>query len=159
MGKEVTRSELINIRRQLKRDGKKVVFTNGCFDILHRGHIEYLTNARSLGDILIVGINTDASVKRIKGDKRPIVCQGDRAFIIAALEAVDYVCLFDEDTPYKLIESIVPDILVKGSDWTIDTIVGREIVEGAGGKVQTIGFVSNRSTTDIIKKIAGGGTS
>jgi D-beta-D-heptose 7-phosphate kinase/D-beta-D-heptose 1-phosphate adenosyltransferase len=158
MGKEVTRTELIDIRKQLKREGKKVVFTNGCFDILHRGHVEYLTKARALGDVLFVGINTDASVKRIKGQNRPIICQEDRAFVLSALQVVDYVCLFDEDTPHKLIELIVPDVLVKGSDWLIDSIVGRDIVEGAGGKVQTIHFVSKRSTTDIIKKIVEGGT-
>ena len=158
MGKEVTRTELIDIRKQLKREGKKVVFTNGCFDILHRGHVEYLTKARALGDVLFVGINTDASVKRIKGQNRPIICQEDRAFVLSALQVVDYVCLFDEDTPHKLIELIVPDVLVKGSDWLIDSIVGRDIVEGAGGKVQTIHFVSKCSTTDIIKKIVEGGT-
>jgi D-beta-D-heptose 7-phosphate kinase/D-beta-D-heptose 1-phosphate adenosyltransferase len=158
MGKEVTHTELIDIRKRLKREEKKVVFTNGCFDILHRGHVEYLTKARALGDVLFVGINTDASVKRIKGQNRPIICQEDRAFVLSALQVVDYVCLFDEDTPHKLIELIVPDVLVKGSDWLIDSIVGRDIVEGAGGKVQTIDFVSNRSTTDIIKKIVEGGT-
>jgi D-beta-D-heptose 7-phosphate kinase/D-beta-D-heptose 1-phosphate adenosyltransferase len=158
MGKQVTLTELIGIRKQLKREGKSVVFTNGCFDIIHRGHVEYLTKARALGDALFVGVNTDASVKRIKGQKRPIICQEDRAYVLAALQAVDYVCLFEEDTPQKLIESIVPDVLVKGSDWAIDSIVGREIVEEAGGKVQAIEFVSERSTTDIIKKIVEGGT-
>jgi rfaE bifunctional protein nucleotidyltransferase chain/domain len=158
MGKQVTLTELVVIRKQLKREGKRVVFTNGCFDILHRGHVEYLTKARALGDVLFVGVNTDASVRRIKGQKRPIICQEDRAYVLAALQAVDYVCLFEEDTPQKLIESIVPDVLVKGSDWAIDSIVGREIVEEAGGKVQTIEFVSERSTTDIVKKIVEGGT-
>jgi D-beta-D-heptose 7-phosphate kinase/D-beta-D-heptose 1-phosphate adenosyltransferase len=158
MGNVVTRTELIEIRKQLKHEGKKIVFTNGCFDILHRGHVEYLTKAKALGDVLFVGVNTDASVKRIKGPKRPVVCQEDRAFVLAAMKAVDYVCLFDEDTPQQLIEMIVPDVLVKGSDWKIDSIVGRDIVETAGGKVQVIDFFPNRSTTDIIQKIAKVGT-
>lgn len=158
MGKEVTRTELVEIRKKLKREGKKVVFTNGCFDILHRGHIEYLTKAKALGDVLFVGVNTDASVTRIKGPKRPVVCQEDRAYVLAAMQAVDYVCLFDEDTPQKLIEALVPDILVKGSDWAVNTIVGRDIVEAAGGEVKTIDFIPNRSTTDIIQKIVKSGT-
>ena len=158
MGYIVTRADLVRIRKELKREGKKVVFTNGCFDIVHRGHIEYLTKAKALGDVLLVGMNTDASVKRLKGTKRPIVCQDDRAFVLAAFRVVDYVCLFNEDTPYDLIKAVVPDVLVKGSDWTLDSIVGKDIVEAAGGTVQTIDFVPNRSTTDIIKKIADGKT-
>ncbi|MGD1044879.1 MAG: D-glycero-beta-D-manno-heptose 1-phosphate adenylyltransferase [Bacteroidota bacterium] len=156
MGDVVTRADLVQIREKLKREGKEVVFTNGCFDIVHRGHIEYLTKAKALGDVLLVGINTDASVRRLKGTTRPIVCQDDRALVLAAFRMVDYVCLFDEDTPYELIKTVVPDVLVKGSDWTIDAIVGKDIVEAAGGTVQTIDFLPNRSTTDIIKKIAGG---
>ena len=154
MGEVVTRAGLVQMRQKLKREGKKVVFTNGCFDILHRGHVEYLTKAKALGDALFVGMNTDASVKRLKGANRPIVCQDDRAFVLAALGMVDYVCLFEEDTPHELIKAVVPDVLVKGSDWTIDAIVGKDIVEAAGGTVQTIDFIPNRSTTDIIKKIA-----
>jgi D-beta-D-heptose 7-phosphate kinase/D-beta-D-heptose 1-phosphate adenosyltransferase len=149
---------LVRIREKLKREGRKVVFTNGCFDIVHRGHVEYLTKAKALGDVLLVGMNTDASVKRLKGTTRPIVCQDDRAFVLAAFHVVDYVCLFNEDTPHDLIKAVVPDVLVKGSDWTIDSIVGKDIVEAAGGTVQTIDFVPNRSTTDIIKKIAEGKT-
>jgi D-beta-D-heptose 7-phosphate kinase/D-beta-D-heptose 1-phosphate adenosyltransferase len=137
----------------LKRDGKKVVFTNGCFDILHRGHVEYLTKAKSLGEVLFIGMNTDASVRRLKGPKRPVVCEGDRAFVLAALSVVDYVCLFDEDTPYELIKAVVPDVLVKGSDWAIDAIVGKDIVESVGGIVKTIDFVPDRSTTNIIQRI------
>jgi D-beta-D-heptose 7-phosphate kinase/D-beta-D-heptose 1-phosphate adenosyltransferase len=156
MGAVVTRAELAQIREKLKREGRKVVFTNGCFDIVHRGHVEYLTKAKALGDILVVGMNTDASVRRLKGTTRPIVCQDDRALVLAAFRVVDYVCLFDEDTPHELIKTVVPDVLVKGSDWTIDSIVGKDIVEAAGGTVQTIDFVPNRSTTDIIKKIANG---
>ena len=154
MGAVVTRAELIQMRKTLKQAEKKVVFTNGCFDIVHRGHVEYLTKAKALGDVLFVGMNTDTSVRRLKGEARPIVCQDDRAFVLAAFHVVDYVCLFDEDTPYELIKAIVPDVLVKGSDWTIDSIVGKDIVETAGGTVQTIEYVPNRSTTDIIKKIA-----
>ena len=154
----VTCTELVQIREKFRQDGKKVVFTNGCFDIIHRGHVDYLTKAKALGDVLLVGINTDASVRRLKGTARPIVCQDDRAFVLSALRVVDYVCLFDEDTPYELIKVVVPDVLVKGSDWTIDSIVGKDIVEAAGGTVQTIDFVSNRSTTDIIKKIVAGKT-
>jgi D-beta-D-heptose 7-phosphate kinase/D-beta-D-heptose 1-phosphate adenosyltransferase len=140
----------------LKREGKKVVFTNGCFDIIHRGHVEYLTKAKALGDVLMVGMNTDASVRRLKGTARPVVCQEDRAFVLAAFRVVDYVCLFEEDTPHDLISIVVPDVLVKGSDWAIDSIVGKDIVEAAGGSVQTIDFIPNRSTTDIIKKISSG---
>ena len=143
MGDVVTRSDLITIREQAKCEGKTVVFTNGCFDIIHRGHIEYLNKAKALGNVLVVGMNTDASVRRLKGKTRPIVCQDDRAFILAAFRVVDYVCLFDEDTPYELIKAIVPDVLVKGSDWAIASIVGKDIVEAAGGTVQTIEFVPN----------------
>jgi D-beta-D-heptose 7-phosphate kinase/D-beta-D-heptose 1-phosphate adenosyltransferase len=154
MGDIVVRAELVRIREELKREGRKVVFTNGCFDIVHRGHVEYLTKAKALGDVLFVGMNNDASVKRLKGITRPIVCQDDRAFVLSAFRVVDYVCLFNEDTPHDLIKAVVPDVLVKGSDWTIDSIVGKDIVEAAGGSVQTIDFVPNRSTTDIINKIA-----
>lgn len=157
MGEVVVHTDLLKIRERLKREGKKVVFTNGCFDIVHRGHVEYLTKAKALGDVLLVGMNTDASVQRLKGPQRPVVSQDDRAFVLAALRVVDYVCLFDEDTPYNLIKAVVPDVLVKGSDWAIDSIVGKDIVEAAGGKVQTIDYVPNRSTTNIIQKIADGG--
>ena len=156
MADVVTRADLVQIRENLRHEGRKVVFTNGCFDIVHRGHVEYLTKAKALGDVLFVGINTDASVRRLKGSTRPIVCQDDRALVLAAFRVVDYVSLFDENTPRELIKAVVPDVLVKGSDWAIDSIVGKDIVEAAGGTVQTIDFVSNRSTTDIIKKIADG---
>jgi len=158
MGEVVTHTDVLKIRERLKRDGKKIVFTNGVFDIVHRGHVEYLTKAKALGDVLFVGINTDASVQRLKGPQRPIVSQDDRAFVLAALRVVDYVCLFDENTPYNLIKVVVPDVLVKGSDWAIDSIVGKDIVEAAGGKVQTIDYIPNRSTTSIIQKIAASGT-
>lgn len=145
------RKEIVEIRKKLKKEGKKVVFTNGCFDILHAGHVDYLNKSKDLGDILIVGLNSDISVKRIKGDLRPIVPQGERGFIIGNLKAVDYVTFFDEDTPGELISSIIPDVLVKGADWKIDQIVGREVVEMNGGEVKTIEFVNNRSTTNIIQ--------
>jgi rfaE bifunctional protein nucleotidyltransferase chain/domain len=153
MGEVLLQNSLIRIRQQLKRSGKRVVFTNGCFDILHRGHVDYLSKARALGDILIVGVNTDASVKRLKGDHRPIVQEDDRAAVLAALGVVDYVCLFDEDTPHELIRALVPDILVKGADWSVGDIVGKDIVEAAGGTVHTIEFLPNRSTTSIIQRI------
>ena len=153
MGEVLPRERLVEIRGQFKKAGKRVVFTNGCFDILHRGHVAYLAKARALGDILIIGVNTDASVSRLKGPNRPIVQEDDRAEVLAALGVVDYVCLFDEDTPYELIRALVPNILVKGADWSVGDIVGKDIVEAAGGAVHTIEFLPNRSTTDIIQKI------
>ncbi len=146
--------EAIRKRREdLRKEGKKVVFTNGVFDIIHRGHVEYLTRAKAFGDILIVGINSDASVRRIKGAQRPIVGESDRAFVVAHLTPVDYVCTFSEDTPLDLIITLVPDVLVKGADWKIDEIVGREVVERAGGTVAAIEFVPDRSTSGIIERI------
>lgn len=145
--------ELLVIRSKLKKENKKVVFTNGCFDILHTGHVDYLTKAKSFGDILIVALNSDSSVTRIKGDKRPIVPLNERAFIISNLKAVDFVTSFEENTPYETIKKLMPDILVKGADWKIDDIVGKDIVESAGGKVETIEFVNFQSTTNIIKTI------
>jgi D-glycero-beta-D-manno-heptose 1-phosphate adenylyltransferase len=148
-----TLKELISIRKQLKRGSKKVVFTNGCFDIIHAGHVDYLCKAKELGNVLIVGLNTDDSVKRIKGDKRPIMKESERAIILANLKPVDYVVLFDEETPIKLIEELVPDVLVKGADWDIDEIIGKDIVINKGGKVRNINYEVNQSTTDIIKSI------
>lgn len=153
MGKVLSRNDLIPIRQQLRKAGRRVVFTNGCFDILHHGHVDYLSKAKEQGDVLIVGLNTDNSVKRLKGAGRPIVEEGDRAAVIAALGVVDYVCLFDEDTPYELIRALVPDILVKGADWSVNDIVGKDIVESAGGSVHAIEFLPNRSTSKIIQKI------
>ena len=132
MGKVVNINEIVQIVKELKSEGKKVVFTNGCFDILHRGHVEYLAKAKELGDVLIVGLNSDSSVKQIKGDGRPIVSQEDRAFILSNLAFVDYVVIFDEPTPYELISKIIPDVLVKGNDWAIEDVVGRDIVEANG---------------------------
>ena len=153
MGKVYSQAELTTLRSQWKSGKKKVVFTNGVFDILHRGHVEYLSAARQLGDILIVGVNSDASVKRIKGPLRPIVMEEDRAFIISQLVCVDAVCLFDEDTPLNLISAVVPDILVKGADYALEDIVGRDVVEKAGGEVRTLEFIPDRSTTNIVDTI------
>lgn len=133
--------------------GKKIVFTNGCFDILHRGHFELLAAAASHGNILIVGLNTDASVKRLKGDERPMTQEDDRLFQMASLLCTDAVCLFDEDTPKELIEIIRPDVLVKGGDYNIDTIVGADFVHSYGGSVEVIPFVDGYSTSNIISKI------
>lgn len=145
--------ELVKIRQKLKTENKKIVFTNGCFDIVHAGHVDYLNKAKEQGDILIVALNSDISVKNIKGSKRPIVPADQRAFIISHLKCVDYVTFFDEDTPGKTIQSLIPDILVKGSDWKIENIVGREVVEANGGKVVTIDFVTYTSTSEIIETI------
>ncbi|TSA26857.1 MAG: D-glycero-beta-D-manno-heptose 1-phosphate adenylyltransferase [Ignavibacteriales bacterium] len=146
-------SELAEIRKKLKLQNKKVVFTNGVFDILHAGHVDYITKAKSKGDILIVAVNSDSSVKKIKGELRPIVPQNERAFIISSLKPVDYVVIFDEETPYEIINKIIPDVLVKGADWSVENIVGRDIVEANGGKVETIEFINDHSTTNIIKTV------
>lgn len=130
-----------------------MVFTNGCFDILHRGHIYILKKAKSLGDVLIVGLNSDSSVRKLKGENRPILPQNDRAEILAALEMVDYVLIFREDTPQKVISTLVPDVLVKGGDYNHNEIVGRDVVESAGGRVVRIKQVPGRSTKNIIKII------
>jgi rfaE bifunctional protein nucleotidyltransferase chain/domain len=136
-----------------KRNGKRVAFTNGCFDLLHPGHIRILESARALGDALIVGINSDASVKRLKGAGRPVLPELERAEILASLESVDAVVIFDEATPQRVIAAVLPDVLVKGGDWPDDQIVGREEVEAAGGKVVRAEIVQGYSTTDILKKI------
>ncbi|HKJ43172.1 MAG TPA: D-glycero-beta-D-manno-heptose 1-phosphate adenylyltransferase [Sunxiuqinia sp.] len=136
-----------------KTHNEKLVFTNGCFDLVHRGHIDYLAESAKLGDKLIVGLNTDQSVKMLKGEKRPLVDQDSRARVMAALEMVDAVILFDEETPYKLIESIQPDVLVKGNDYAIEEIAGHDIVLGRGGKVETITLTEGFSTTALIEKI------
>ena len=146
-------SEIKSLRKEFKQQNKKVVFTNGVFDLIHAGHVDYLTKAKALGDVLIVGMNTDNSVRRIKGDKRPILNQDERAFLISSFKPVDYVTLFDENTPKEIIDEIIPDILVKGADWSIDKIVGRETVEKHGGEVKTIEFVNNQSTSKIIESI------
>lgn len=138
---------------QLKSEGKRIVFTNGCFDILHTGHLRYLYASRELGDYLVVGLNSDQSVKVIKGPERPVIPQDQRAEMLAAMGFVDGVVLFDEDDPLELIKQLMPDILVKGEDWGEDDIIGSDVVKAAGGEVHRISFVSGFSTTDIIKKI------
>ena len=148
-----TLGEMKAIRGQLKDQNKKVVFTNGCFDLIHAGHVDYLSQAKALGDVMIVGLNSDASVMRIKGSKRPILKETERGFIILNLKPVDYVVLFDEDTPKLLIEELLPDILVKGADWEIENIVGKDVVVANGGEVKTIEFVNDQSTSKIIKII------
>ncbi len=134
--------------------GKKIVFTNGCFDLLHIGHVRYLQQARSFGDVLVVAINSDSSVRRIKGPPRPFVPAHERAEILASLACVSYVTIFDEDDPLQIIETLRPDVLVKGGDWSLDRIVGREFVEGRGGKVVSVPLVPGISTTALIQRIA-----
>lgn len=133
--------------------GRKIVFTNGVFDILHHGHLDYLAKAASLGNVLVLGLNSDASVKRLKGDERPLNNQNDRAFQLACLLFVDVVCVFEEDTPKDLIEAVKPDVLAKGGDYTIETIVGADFVLANGGQVEVIPFVSGYSTTSLIARI------
>ncbi|MEJ2542765.1 MAG: D-glycero-beta-D-manno-heptose 1-phosphate adenylyltransferase [Calditrichaceae bacterium] len=140
-----------DIRRT--NNGIKLVFTNGIFDILHRGHVAYLEKAKAMGDLLILGLNSDESARRLKGKNRPYVGQDDRAFILSRLESVDIVSIFDDDTPNTLIENIKPDVLVKGGDYNLDEIVGRDFVEKYGGKVCTIPFIKDKSTTSLIDKI------
>lgn len=135
--------------------GKKIVFTNGCFDILHRGHLKYLNEAKKLGDILIIGLNSDNSVKRLKGEDRPVNSEGDRQFMLENLKSVDKVFIFEEDTPYDLINAVLPSILVKGGDWAIDQIVGHDIVTANGGQVLSLNFEDGYSTTNLIEKIQG----
>ena len=137
----------------LQKKGKKIVFTNGCFDLLHPGHASYLAAARALGDFLVVGVNSDASVRRLKGEKRPIMPEVARSQLLAALSSVDYVTVFAEDDPYQLISLLQPDILVKGGDWDTSSIVGRDIVEARGGKVYSLPFIDEYSTTSIVEEI------
>ena len=136
-----------------KLSGQKIVFTNGCFDILHRGHVEYLTEAKACGDKLVTALNSDSSVRGLKGDPRPIQSQEDRAVILDALESVDLVVIFDQETPAEIIKTLLPDVLVKGGDYTPDTIVGADIVTENGGEVKVIPFRSGQSTSGIVEKI------
>ncbi len=145
--------ELVPILRAAQARGRRVVFTNGCFDLLHRGHTRYLVEARALGDLLVVGLNSDASVRELKGPGRPIVPAEERAEVLVALAAVDYVIVFDESTPARLIEMLQPDVLVKGGDWAPDQIVGRETVERRGGQVRALPYVDGASTSGIIERI------
>jgi D-beta-D-heptose 7-phosphate kinase/D-beta-D-heptose 1-phosphate adenosyltransferase len=147
------RKKLILERERLRREGRSLVFTNGCFDLLHPGHVRYLSAARALGDALVVALNSDRSVRVLKGHGRPILYQQERAEVIAALEAVDYVTIFDQETPRELIAELLPDVLVKGGDWPLDQIVGREEVEGAGGRVVSLPYLEGASTSEIIERI------
>lgn len=153
--KIVGRARLRAVVRKLQRAGVRVVFTNGCFDILHVGHVRYLREARALGGLLLVGMNSDRSVRRLKGSGRPLVPERKRAEVLAALEMVDYVTIFDEDTPAKLIAELRPDVLVKGGDYRTEEIAGREIVEATGGHVVIVPIVRGWSTTRFIRKIRG----
>jgi rfaE bifunctional protein nucleotidyltransferase chain/domain len=146
-------AEAARLSTYYKETGKTIVFTNGVFDILHRGHADYLAKAKALGDVLIVAINSDTSVKKNKGDKRPINSEEDRAFMLKSLKAVDAVLVFDEPTPLTVISAILPDVLVKGADYRLDNIVGREAVEEHGGTVKTIPLVMGKSTTGIIERV------
>ena len=148
-----TLSELTSLLAILRATGKKIVFTNGCFDLIHPGHTRYLATARALGDILIVAVNSDSSVRMIKGEKRPINSEAERAETLAALESVDFVTIFSEPDPYLVIAALQPDVLVKGGDWPIEKIIGRDVVQARGGSVVNVPYIDGASTTGIIEKI------
>ena len=148
----LNQNTLEQVVQDYKKQNKKIVFTNGCFDLLHIGHVTYLEEAKKLGDVLVVGINTDASVKKLKGPNRPIQNENDRCSILAALKAVDHTVLFSEETPINLIKTVKPDVLVKGGDWKIEQIVGSDFVMSYGGQVKSLNFVDGKSTTSIIEK-------
>ncbi len=139
--------------KDAKAENKKIVFTNGCFDIIHRGHVTYLIEAKAQGDFLVVGVNSDTSVSKLKGSGRPVNNENDRAYILRSLKPVDAVIIFNEDTPYDLISSVIPDVLVKGGDWKVEDIVGSDIVLKNGGDVKSLEFVKNYSTTSLLEKI------
>ncbi len=153
MGTITDRSSIVKIAQKLKQENKTIVFTNGCFDILHIGHLRYLKESKKFGDILIVGLNSDSSVKKLKGPKRPINNESDRAELLASLIYVDYVVIFSENSPSNLINNIKPNIYTKGADYTIETLPEAEIVQKNGGKVEFINFIEGKSTTNTIKKI------
>ncbi len=153
MGRLIDLNELLVLRATWRQQGKRMVFTNGCFDLLHRGHVEYLQQASSLGDYLVVGLNTDESVARLKGEGRPIVPQEDRAIILAALACVDYVVYFEQDTPLELIRRLMPEVLVKGADYQLNEIVGHELVQAQGGQVVRITLTPGRATRDVLATI------
>ena len=157
MGKIVSPEELIQVAARDKRAGRRVVFTNGCFDLLHPGHVRCLAEARALGDVLVVAINSDRSVRGNKGPERPLVGEQDRAEVLAALASVDYVTIFDEPTPRELIARVLPTLLVKGADWAPDQVAGREEVEAAGGRVVSIPLAPGYSTTSILQRIRNAG--
>lgn len=151
--KVLTTARLRPVLDILRSSGRKIVFTNGCFDILHTGHVRYLAAARALGDLLVVGVNSDASVRGLKGDRRPVNSEQDRAEVLAALASVDYIVVFSEPDPYRVIKELQPDVLVKGGDWPVDKIIGGDIVTARGGKVVNVPFVEGSSTTGTIEKI------
>ena len=151
--KIVDRASVLALATEARREGKRIVFTNGCFDLLHVGHVRYLAAARNAGDLLVVAINDDASVRRLKGPERPLVSEGARAEVLAALAAVDYVTIFAEDTPAEVIEALVPHVLVKGADWAPDQVIGREVVEAHGGRVLLIPVVEGFSTTALVHRL------
>ncbi|MDD5633984.1 MAG: D-glycero-beta-D-manno-heptose 1-phosphate adenylyltransferase [Candidatus Omnitrophica bacterium] len=155
MNKIKDQDELAKIIDKQKALGRTIGFTNGCFDILHKGHVRYLKGAKKECDILVVGVNSDASVKKIKGDSRPLNSQNDRLEVLEALECVDYLTLFEEDTPEKLIKKLTPDVLFKGGDWKVETVVGGEYVMSKGGKVKIIPYVEGYSTTGMISRMSG----
>jgi len=152
--KLISLTALLPIIRRLKQQGKKIVFTNGCFDLIHWGHVAYLNTAKSFGDVLIVGLNTDGSVRRLKGPLRPLFPEKERAEVLSAFSAVDYVVLFSDATPLRLILAVKPDVLVKGGDYTVETIMGHEDVLARGGKVIPVPFIKGRSTTRIIESVS-----
>jgi rfaE bifunctional protein nucleotidyltransferase chain/domain len=153
MGEILDKAELAKCLEKARAAGRKIVFTNGCFDILHRGHVECLKQARALGDLLVVGLNSDDSVARLKGAGRPVLGQDDRAAVLSALESVDYVCIFNEDTPLELILALTPDVLVKGGDYKPSEVVGAKEVESWGGQLAIIELVPGASTTELISRI------
>ncbi len=155
MGRVLSRDEAAALREEARRDGRRVVFTNGCFDLLHRGHVDLLRKARELGEVLIVGLNDDASVRRLKGPGRPVTGVEDRAEILAALAAVDAVVVFSEETPLELIRALVPDVLVKGADYRPEDVVGAGVVRAAGGRVALVPLTRGRSTTGILDRTRG----
>ncbi len=152
-GKILSTDEMLRERERLRKSGRRLVFTNGCFDLLHVGHVRYLQQARALGDALVVAINSDASVRKLKGEGRPVMNEAERAEMLAALASVDYVTIFDDTSPRSLIAELLPDLLVKGGDYRQDEIHGREEVEAAGGRVLSLPFIEGASTSSIIEKI------
>jgi rfaE bifunctional protein nucleotidyltransferase chain/domain len=153
MSNILTKDEIKSLIKKNKDENKKVVFTNGVFDLVHAGHVDYLIKAKAMGDILIVGLNSDSSVKRIKGEKRPLINQTERAFLLSNLKPVDFVVIFDEDNPLELIKELIPDILVKGADWSLEKIIGSDVVLENGGEVRNIQFINEQSTSKIISTI------
>lgn len=147
------RRETLRVLEQARAAGKKIVFTNGCFDLLHIGHVRYLTEARALGDLLVVGLNSDSSVRALKGESRPIVSELERREMLLALRPVDAVCIFDEPTPLELIQEVRPQVLVKGGDWAVEQIVGHEFVQSIGGQTRSLPYVPGHSTTEIVDRI------